>query len=792
MPISLPYVRKYFPSKKYLFCVCLASVDFRDAFLLLFYRQEGLKLAEAISEPLYAQPRRQPGNDMATFDFTGLPRCSVDFPLEISPDEISSLAGPVNTLLKSSCLLGTSFEPETTFDSLFDIAEEIAAVEACGFLAAPEDAPGKWELRISRRIDPFPPPGRVPHIAAPASIAARIGKTVLLDVDRDAWFRPICDTWGSRSLLAFPLRRDRDVVGALVFGKRDSHPFTTIQVKLLWALSMQAENLLHRSDSVKTLSYYSFLDPLTHLYNRRYFDNQLEKEILRSRRNGDSFSLLTLDLDGFKAYNHRFRTSAGDIALQEFAGILAGCVREVDTVARLGGDEFAIILLDGDTDGAQALATRIIQRFKRHLLPGDEDARNERLSVSVGVASFPSDSFDRADLMSKADRALHAAKSQGGGRACSFHETSESAPVKNVLHDLPIRKIYDAGRSVVDMDKFLEILLFTGMQGLSAGRGSIVVKGADGDYSLRAAIGFSRREEHIAASGGFRPGPITHWVVDHQLPLVVSRAEDSPIGTPFTKNGYQTESFLSIPLTHRGHTLGALHLTNRKDHKPFTHDDLKTFAPITGEIAAILAQGMEFRENVRSFSLSMLSSLSGALELRFPFLSGHAGRVRDLSIRIGERMGIGSADLASLGHAAEMHDVGIVGIPGNLLAKKRRLSDHETELVRKHPFLGAKMLEGVPGMEAARRAILEHHENFDGSGYPYGLRGDDISIPARILSVAEFYDSAISDRPHRAAIAPEKAMLLIRNGANTLFDPEVTATFPFVIPEPLHLRDSTN
>ena len=87
----------------------------------------------------------------------------------------------------------------------------------------------------------------------------------------------------------------------------------------------------------------------------------------------------------------------------------------------------------------------------------------------------------------------------------SFPETAESKGIKNVLPDLPVRKIYDAGRSVVDMDKFLEILLFTGMQGLSAGRGSIVVKDAEGDFTLRAAIGFSRHEEHITARGGFAP-----------------------------------------------------------------------------------------------------------------------------------------------------------------------------------------------------------------------------------------------------------------------------------------------
>jgi diguanylate cyclase (GGDEF)-like protein len=578
------------------------------------------------------------------------------------------------------------------------------------------------------------------------------------------------------------MRSDRDITRVLVFGKRSSHPFTPVQMKLLWALGMQTENRLKQSESVKTPSFYSFLDPLTHLYNRGYFYHQLGKEILRSRRNGESFSLLTLDLDGFKAYNDRFLQSSGNIALQEFAGILSGSVREVDTVARLGGDEFGIILLEGNTEGAQALAQRIIQRFHRHLLPGDKESRTERLSVSVGAATFPSDSFDKADLVSKADRALHMAKSLGGGQVLSFHETTDAEGMQNLLRDLPVQKIYEAGRSVVDMDKFLEILLFTGMQGLSAGRGSIVVKDAEGDFTLRAAIGFSRHEEHITASGGFRAGPITNWVVDHQLPLVVSKPEDSPFAGPFKKNGYQSESFLSIPLTHHGQTLGALHLTNRKDHRAFTHEDLKAFAPITSEIAAILAQGIGFRENVRNFSLSILTSLSDALELRFPFLSGHSNRVRDLSMRIGERMGLAKADLTALRHAAELHDVGIVGIPGNLLAKKRRLTEQETEMVRKHCFLGSKMLEGVPGMDATRRAILEHHEHFDGSGYPYGLRGEDISMPARILSVAECYDSTVSARPHREAIPPEEALRMVKDGADTLFDPEVVQLFAAAAP----------
>src|SRR5512144_2196757 len=268
---------------------------------------------------------------MASFDITGVPRCTIDFPLDITPEEIGSLSGAVNTLLKSSSLLGSSFELEVT--SLFDIAEEIAGVEACGILCRTESDPASWELRNGRHIETRPSAETLPHLVAPAAIAAHFGKAVSMDPDWGAWSAPICEAWSSRSLVAFPLRIDRDITRVVVFGKRDSHPFSPVEVKLLWALALQAETHLYRSGAGKPVLAYAFLDPLTHLYNRRYFDLQLEKEILRSRRNGESFSLLMLDLDGFNAYNSRFLQSAGDIALQEFADILSGSVREVDTVA---------------------------------------------------------------------------------------------------------------------------------------------------------------------------------------------------------------------------------------------------------------------------------------------------------------------------------------------------------------------------------------------------------------------------------------------------------------------------
>ncbi len=708
-------------------------------------------------------------------DLKNLPKCTIDYPLEITTSELTGLTGAINTVLKSTYLLGISRDIEGTFQSLFDIAEEVVKIDCCAYISVSQDS-REHEIVAMRHVD-LEGGDATPLIVAPALIAKSFGKAVHLDAAKTGAFAPILDAWHAGSIVAFPLQKDREIIGALVFGKSPSKPLYNVEVKLLWVLAMQAENHLLQSEAVKALSFYSFLDPLTHLSNRRLFDDQLEKEILRSRRNGKPFSLLMLDLDGFKSYNDRFLHSSGDVALQEFASILRDSVREVDTVARLGGDEFAIILVESGADGARDLARRIVDRLGKHLLPGLEKVRTERLSVSIGVAAFPSDSFERQDLFRKADRALYIAKSQGGGKFALFHDIADLVAIKPAATDIPIQKIYDAARSVVDMDKFLEILLFTAMQGLSAGRGSIVVTDPRGGVTLRAAIGFGNGEEHFAPGTMVPPGPITSWVVEHGQPLVVSTQEDLPLPKTMKKNGYLTTSFLSIPLVHEGRPLGALHLTNRRDQHPFTRDDLAVFEPVAMEIASILHQGIAFRENVKSFSTSILQSLSSALELRFPFLSGHSTRVRDMALRVGERLGLAPEALAALETAAALHDIGIIGIPGTILFKNRKLTDQELEIARKHPLLGSKLLEGVPGMDETRRIILEHQEFFDGSGYPYGLRGDQISLGARILSVAEFYDSITSERPHRGKLRPQEALQLIKNGANTIFDPGVAHAF---------------
>lgn len=700
--------------------------------------------------------------------------CIVDDPLEFTSAEIATLHQSIGRLLRIAPLCGALQEMEPVCQAIFDTGAEIGSAECSAYISGNQSL-NNFEVVACRNLDP--PLDRTTEFFAPAALASHFGKVIHLDSEKDPGLLPVCKVWQSASLVAFPLRLGHETAGTLVFGRKNGQPFSLLEIKLLSALASQAEFFLVHSESMRAITYYSHMDPLTHLQNRQYFNDQLEREIFRSRRNGNPLSLVVIDVDEFQSYNTACLPASGDIVLQELAAILQSTAREVDIVARIGGDEFAVVLLESNAYGGHDFAQRVINQFRSHLFPGAEQSRTKQLSVSVGVATFPSDSFNKLDLLEKADRALRHAKSLGGGKVALYQEIPDLLSLHPSQEELPIQKIFRAASSVVDMDKFLEILLFTAMKGLDAERGSIVVPDPNGNFFLRAAIGFSMHDEGISSGSPITPGAITKWVLEHQESLVVGKGNDLPPPLTMKKNGYVSNSFLSLPLKDDGQLIGVLHLTNRKDKKPFTREHLESFEPIAKQIASILSQGVKFRENFKHFSTLIFDSLSSALELRFPFLEGHSKRVQDLCFRIGKRLGLGQDELVSLDIAAAVHDIGNLGVPGMILSKPRKLTDRELEVARNHPFFGYRFLEGIPGLEETRRYVLEHHEFCNGTGYPSGLHREEISQGARILGLVEFYDSITSERPHRGGLHQEEAIQLIRNNRSTLFDETICDAF---------------
>ena len=174
---------------------------------------------------------------------------------------------------------------------------------------------------------------------------------------------------------------------------------------------------------------------------------------------------------------------------------------------------------------------------------------------------------------------------------------------------------------------------------------------------------------------------------------------------------------------------------------------------------------------------STLKALTAALETRDTDTGGHSERVVSFSLRLGREMGLGEEELRALEFGALLHDVGKIGIPDAILRKPSGLTSEEWLTMRAHPSLGGLILRGIEFLSGAARVVEQHHEKWDGTGYPAGLRGEEIDLNARIFAVADAFDAMTSDRVYRVGRPYEGAALELAACAGTQFDPSVVAAF---------------
>jgi putative nucleotidyltransferase with HDIG domain len=166
-----------------------------------------------------------------------------------------------------------------------------------------------------------------------------------------------------------------------------------------------------------------------------------------------------------------------------------------------------------------------------------------------------------------------------------------------------------------------------------------------------------------------------------------------------------------------------------------------------------------------------------ALGLKDRETEGHSYRLAGLSLALAQMLGMGNDELIHLRHSALLHDIGKMGIPDAILNKPGPLSDAEWVLARRHPEFGFEILSPIQFLEPAAQTAYCHHENWDGSGYPRGLKGENIPLPARIVSVCNVYDSLISDHPYRNGWGKKVALGYVEEAAGKQFDPEIVGAF---------------
>lgn len=534
-------------------------------------------------------------------------------------------------------------------------------------------------------------------------------------------------------------------------------------------------------------------DALTGIANRRAFDYELKRRMSEWRRQKTPLGLLMIDIDHFKSLNDRFGHTTGDAALRHVAGLLQSSLRDMDLVARYGGEEFAVILPATDAQGCIDAVQQLQNDFSNNLL--ESVGQELPVTVSVGVAVV-TNADDAELLLRRADTALYAAKQNG--RNCSYlhngsgcvaldsHNNAADARPRRLPSEGDTRSAKDALIAIVDDEpatvaltrKYLKDDGFqqfesitdstTAIESFRAERPDLILL----DLHMPQVDGFEVLRQ-VRRDNRTKVTPV--------IVLTASRDKDAKVQA--LKLG--ASDFLEKPIQPR-ELLARVHNTLlAKAHV----DMLKDYSSrLEYEVQARTTELMASRREA-------VQCLARAAELRDDVTGRHVIRVGRYAAIIAEELGFSAERINWMEHAAQLHDVGKIGIPDAILHKPGRLTEEEFSIMQGHCVAGRSIIRDElvgnemvkhrnvfddwtsPMMHLASVVAATHHEKWDGTGYPRGLQGTDIPIEGRITAIADVFDALSTTRPYKAAIPLDECFCLMEEKRGTHFDPDVLDAF---------------
>ncbi|GAB5442644.1 MAG: hypothetical protein Fues2KO_29930 [Fuerstiella sp.] len=534
-------------------------------------------------------------------------------------------------------------------------------------------------------------------------------------------------------------------------------------------------------------------DALTGIANRRAFDYELKRRMSEWRRQKTPLGLLMIDIDHFKSLNDRFGHTTGDAALRHVAGLLQSSLRDMDLVARYGGEEFAVILPATDAQGCIDAVQQLQNDFSNNLL--ESVGQELPVTVSVGVAVV-TNADDAELLLRRADTALYAAKQNG--RNCSYlhngsgcvaldsHNNAADARPRRLPSEGDTRSAKDALIAIVDDEpatvaltrKYLKDDGFqqfesitdstTAIESFRAERPDLILL----DLHMPQVDGFEVLRQ-VRRDNRTKETPV--------IVLTASRDKDAKVQA--LKLG--ASDFLEKPIQPR-ELLARVHNTLlAKAHV----DMLKDYSSrLEYEVQARTTELMASRREA-------VQCLARAAELRDDVTGRHVIRVGRYAAIIAEELGFSAERINWMEHAAQLHDVGKIGIPDAILHKPGRLTEEEFSIMQGHCVAGRSIIRDElvgdemvkhrnvfddwtsPMMHLASVVAATHHEKWDGTGYPRGLQGTDIPIEGRITAIADVFDALSTTRPYKAAIPLDECFCLMEEKRGTHFDPDVLDAF---------------
>jgi HD-GYP domain-containing protein (c-di-GMP phosphodiesterase class II) len=328
--------------------------------------------------------------------------------------------------------------------------------------------------------------------------------------------------------------------------------------------------------------------------------------------------------------------------------------------------------------------------------------------------------------------------------------------------------------NVSNVDDVLEIIIQSAVKELNALKGSFILyrKGPQ-ELIIRNTVGVNKKTIN---EGKFILGEgVAGWVAENKTPLLIENIIDEARYIR-KKSCDENSSMVCVPIINKGQLKGVVSIEAHADGKKFNNRDLE-FMLVLAHQAAIAIDNAQLSNHLQKSYFDTISALANAVEAKDPYTLGHSERVTQYSITIAEQMGLLEEEIRTIQYSAILHDVGKIGISGNILNKVGRLSFEEYCAIKQHSVIGENIIKRVDFLQETRPIIRGHQEHYDGSGYPDGLAGDEIPLLARILSVADVFDALITDRPYRKAYGYKDAVNIIRENSGKYFDPKIVTVF---------------
>lgn len=361
-----------------------------------------------------------------------------------------------------------------------------------------------------------------------------------------------------------------------------------------------------------------------------------------------------------------------------------------------------------------------------------------------------------------------------------------NAEATRLSHLALLYRISQTFSSSLELDQVLHLVLDEVIRAFHAERGFLMLRDQNGSMVFKVARGLENTtiddpSFHISRS-------IINRVERERKAILTSDAlEDVRFSSQQSVITLGLRSILCVPILHKEDLIGLIYIDNRLQSGMFRNDDLNLLTAIAFSAAIAIENARLFENLQRSNKIlevaydSTLEGWARALELRDQVTEGHTRRVTDLTVRLARSFRLNGQELINIKRGALLHDIGKMGIPDHILHKPGPLTLEEMEIMRMHTTYARDMLSNISFLQQVIDIPYYHHERWDGTGYPNGIKGNAIPLAARIFAVVDVWDALISDRPYRPAWPLQKAMDYIHEHAGKHFDPHVVEQFMHMI-----------